>query len=94
MFCAQEGVRVELVKKEAGLVWGRLGRGVEPREGVELRQTQEARFREYILGQEAERQRGKGEREREGVALTMARDEGRREDMERRKRETLSQVSH
>jgi hypothetical protein len=89
----QEGVRIELRKREPGVHWGRLGGAVEAGPGAaELRRDQEARFREYTLQGLEERLGRKGAREKEGVALTMTRDASRREELDRRKKETLAQV--
>jgi hypothetical protein len=72
--------------------WGRLGRPVQRREGADLRRREEARFIEYTRAQQAAALASKGARERDGVSLTMARDEGRRDELDRRKKDTLSQV--
>jgi hypothetical protein len=86
-------VRIELRKREPGVRWGRLGHTVAPREAAaELRRSQETRFREYTLKGLEERLGRKGAREKEGVALTMARDETRREELDRMKKQTLAQV--
>ncbi len=61
-------------------------------EGADIRRREEARFIEYTVASQEVVLAGKGVREKQGVALTMNRDEGRRDELERRKKETLSQV--
>ncbi len=61
-------------------------------EGADLRRREEARFIEYTVASQEAVLAGKGVREKQGVALTITRDEGKRDELERRKKETLSQV--
>jgi hypothetical protein len=61
-------------------------------EGADLRRREETRFIEYTVANQEAVLAGKGVREKQGVALTITRDEGRRDELERRKKETLSQV--
>ena len=73
--------------------WGRPGTKVGKKEGEEVRRREEEKLRLFLSNQDKTRIEERGEREKKCVGLTMEKEEGRREEIERRKVVAITEVN-
>ncbi|XP_023339982.1 dynein assembly factor 4, axonemal [Eurytemora carolleeae] len=74
--------------------WGRPGTKVGKKEVEDVRRREEEKLRLFLNNQDKARIEERGEREKKCVGLTMEKEEGRREEIERRKVVAIAEVMH
>ena len=73
--------------------WGRPGTKVGKKEVEDVRRREEEKLRLFLINQDKARIEERGEREKKCVGLTMEKEEGRREEIERRKVVAIAEVN-